>query len=61
MLLLNNLDYSYNKNSLEELDFKGTQPTSGFITISKMERKFDNNFVCNYGDGVSSWIGIDDI
>ncbi len=66
-ILKNNLDDSYNTDNLTTLDFKGTKPTSGSITISENGKKVTaygliiNNFVCNYGDGISSCIGIDDI
>ena len=49
----------YNLDNLEELDFKGTKPTSGTITISNSGKNINttnlniNNFVCAYLDGQS--------
>ncbi len=49
----------YNLNNLDELDFKGTKPNSGTITIGNSGRNINttnlniNNFVCAYLDDQS--------
>ncbi len=53
------LDDSYNMDNLTTLDFKGTKPNSGTITISNSGKNINttnlniNNFVCAYLDGQS--------
>ncbi len=61
-ILQNNLDDSYNMDNLTKLDFKGTKPTSGTITISNSGQNIlttnlnINNFTCLYSKGKSSCI-----
>ncbi len=56
------LDDSYNMDNLTTLDFKGTKPTSGIITISNSGKDIlttnlnINNFTCLYSKGKSSCI-----
>ncbi len=56
------LDDGYNKENLTTLDFKGTKPTSGTITISNSGKNIIannlniNGFTCLYSKGQSSCI-----